>query len=44
VAGFVYIQRHWSRECDVIEDAELEKWYPVVIIIRNLKACKIRFY
>jgi len=39
VAGFVYIQRHWSRECDVMKGEELANWHPLVVII-NWKAVK----
>jgi hypothetical protein len=37
VAGFVYIQRHWSRECDVIKGAELTKWHYLNNLERLLK-------
>ena len=43
MAVFVYIQRHWSRECDVIKGAELSKWHHLVLII-NWKGCKRKRY
>jgi hypothetical protein len=43
VAGFVYIQRHWSRECDVIKGAELAKWHHLVLMIIR-KGCKRKRY